>query len=133
MKASLLVLAAIGVAITTAAAAQTTPQTVDRRDAAHDAESPAQRSQRLAYDRAHSKAHDAESPAQRSQRLAYDRAHSKAHADETAVQRSKRLAADRAHSLAAERNEAPNAADAAADKQRLAADKARAMTKKNRT
>ena len=111
MKASLLVLAAIGVAITTAAAAQTTPQTVDRRDAAHDAESPAQRSQRLAY----------------------DRAHSKAHADETAVQRSKRLAADRAHSLAAERNEAPNAADAAADKQRLAADKARAMTKKNRT
>lgn len=94
-------------------------------------ETAAQRAQRLANDRAHSTAHANETPAQRAQRLANDRAHSTAHANETPAQRTKRLADDRTRSMTAERNETPTAADAAADQQRLAADKARALAKKH--
>ncbi|QYE36417.1 hypothetical protein KZX46_11125 [Polymorphobacter sp. PAMC 29334] len=77
--------------------------------------------------------HSGETPTERGQRLANDRAHSTAHANETPAQRSSRLAADRARRLAAERAEKPTAADAAGDRQRLAADETRALAKRSAT
>lgn len=74
-----------------------------------------------------------ETPAQRAARLKDDRLHSTHHARETAAQHAARLTDERNRAIAAERTEVPTTADATADANRLADDRARSMAHRDAT